>query len=344
MECLYKNKFYVARVVDELEGKFFRIKLETNNGDDIYLTFFYNSQTGEAKLLDQNESSDANDEQDYFDSVIFANSFHTLLPCKWCSVHNIYMEPPVDWTKNTSFDWDIYKEKYLGEKDQVYLTQIDEDDHLFNWNKDMYDVEEEFELGMYLECLDSRSVPRLAQIKAKAGHLLFLDLLKSPREREELKIVTLDSTEIFPVGWCEMNDYYTRIGIKHELNYLRPHAKLIVEDVISERKAVEFNSISPTFLTSIKDSHYWLDGLYLNTDCNLGPYFVKSKMDQIPECFGPGPVCLVLFRLIKTLMSITDKPLKVLKQIQAPRRTSASSKSLEIDRSSFMKPFQIKFK
>ena len=49
---------------------------------------------------------------------------------------------------------------------------------------------------------------------------------------------------------------------------------------------------------------------------NLGPYFVKAKLAELPLVYGPAPVFLVIFKLVQNLLSVCEKPFKLLKIIQ----------------------------
>ena len=226
LECLYRDKFYAARVIQVEENKYFRVKLETN--EEVILTFYYSELIDEGFSNSEANISEEDEEQEELARPV-NTSFHRIFPCKWCASNNLGLEPPSKWPKGKKFDWDEFTEAYLkrektDEEIPVYLTKSGVDSNLFNWSKDLTRLSEEFQLGMYLECAvqtgDCRNVT-LAQIKAKVGHLVFLRL-EGGEESDDvnfLRIFSVDSLDLFPVGWCEMNNYYVRLGLNHEAEY-----------------------------------------------------------------------------------------------------------------------------
>ena len=51
------------------------------------------------------------------------------------------------------------------------------------------------------------------------------------------------------------------------------------------------------------DKENWCDKIYLNLNCNCGPYFSKSKLKTLPQFFGPGPIFLVVTKVNYILFS-----------------------------------------
>ena len=181
LECLYKNKFYPAKVI------------ETKAENCVKLQ------------IDSDKLSESEKIQTYH------SNFNTLFPCKWCLTNNIHLEKPSSWDINESFDWNIYIDKLKAFKPNSEFNLVNETSGL-NWSKNLSQLAEKFQLGMYLECAvkqkDSEFVC-LGQIKAKISHLIFVKLVKSGSEfLNNLFIYSVDSIDLFPVGWCEMNNYY----------------------------------------------------------------------------------------------------------------------------------------
>ncbi len=203
MECLYMNKFYVAKVIEILNDNCFKIEL---NSKDLTIN----------KTI-----------------TFYSSNSTSLFPCKWCIQNNLKLETPLDWSyKEKSFDWDIYTD-YLNKTamDKTYTQTTDL--NLFNWSRGLNQMSEKFQLGMYLECVDpevaneneseeeKNQIIRLGQIKAKLAHLLFIKIIRNYSDFNEqfidnsFSIFTVDSYDLFPVGWCEMNNYYN----DNELHY-----------------------------------------------------------------------------------------------------------------------------
>lgn len=193
------NKFYAGRVCEVQSDVYFKVKLFTKNKslDGKILKFYLSS-----------------------------NVLSTLFPCKWTSKYNLVLETPADWDDNTKFCWDTYIDQ-MNAKETVSIYAPIVDLSIYNWNKQLNNLSEKFQVGSYLECVDTKS-PRnakigpsndlicLAQIKAKLAHLVFVKLIKgasqsadtSRSENSTLNIYSVDSLNLFPVGWCEMNNYY----------------------------------------------------------------------------------------------------------------------------------------
>ncbi len=185
------NKFYVGLVCEVQNDVYFKVKL------------FAKQKLVNGKVLKFYLSS---------------NVLSTLFPCKWCAKYNLVLENPNDWD-HESFDWDIYIDRLNAQ--QVISTYATTDDlSIYNWNKQLNNLSDKFQVGSYLECVDtSRKIGPindlicLAQIKAKLAHLLFVKLTKGARQTSEvlensLHIYSVDSLNLFPVGWCEMNNFY----------------------------------------------------------------------------------------------------------------------------------------
>ena len=186
-ECLYRNKFYVARVTQVLQDVYFKVELDTDTFlEKKVLKFFFNNNSNNTYNL------------------------HVLFPCKWCSKNNQVLQRPSGWSSQQEFDWDIYV-KNLGQTGIV--TYLASDLAFFNWSRNLSQLCEKFQLGMYLECVDYDSVEhsavRLGQIKAKLAHLIYVKIIETNETQEEsLRVFSVDSMDLYPVGWCEMNNYY----------------------------------------------------------------------------------------------------------------------------------------
>lgn len=126
LECLHENKFYVARVVEIIAEVYLKLELDSAE-------------------LDANKKS------------IVVNSLHCLFPCKWCSQNNLSLERPSGWGVEKVFSWDEYVDglRSSSPNEHIHLTQLS-DLHMFNWSRGLTALSEEFQLGAYLECVDSK--------------------------------------------------------------------------------------------------------------------------------------------------------------------------------------------
>lgn len=188
MECLYKNKFYIAQVIESVNNEYLKIKLDSQDSNVNNLVFIYS--------LEKNAN------------------FHQLFPCKWCSANNLKLELPYAWPADKKFDWDEYVQIKKLKCDQdsnalvFYQTKSTDVHTMFNWSRNLANLSEKFKVGYYLECARDESI-YLAQIKAKVAHLIFLKIFESSQKEDEnrLFVFTVDSMDLFPVSWCELNNY-----------------------------------------------------------------------------------------------------------------------------------------
>ena len=196
MECLYESKFYVAKVVECVPDSHFILELDVADRleESALRLIFYADDLGSSLTCS-------------------SNLYHTLFPCKWCTHNNLSIEAPRGWPRDQTFDWDVYLSK-LSEDTQAseaaYQTQFT-DLPLFNWSRNQAQLAEKFQLGMYLECAtneENAETIGLAQIKAKVGHLLFLSKMVNSSWGECLHVYPVDSANLLPVGWCEINGFY----------------------------------------------------------------------------------------------------------------------------------------
>ena len=79
------------------------------------------------------------------------------------------------------------------------------------------------------------------------------------------------------------------------------------------------------YLAQFSSPNTWCNRIYLNTRFHCGPYFLKSKLNTLPRCFGPGPIVYVVQKLVQMLISASDKPFKLLKVLQASRRSLSNA-------------------
>ncbi len=188
LEFLYVNRFYAARVCEVQNDVYFKIQLT---------------------------SKDTQINGRIFKFYLTSNVLSSIFPCKWCAKLNLVLEPPADWLEaDSAFDWNTYIDR-LNFKEQRSSFALTEDLAIFNWQRSLNNLAEKFQVGAYLECVDTTAKIKakndlicLGQIRAKLAHLIFVKLIKRNCDQERLHVFSVDSTNIFPVGWCEMHNYY----------------------------------------------------------------------------------------------------------------------------------------
>lgn len=211
LECLHSNRFHVGKVIESIPDSHFRIELDSC--DPTFhariLTYFYHTSTGTITKTTSTSSTTTSTPPP--PSTQPQQHLHTLFPCTWCASNNLAISPPSNWPHDQPFSWQATR---FGNNDLTTqnLTQPSHIHSLFNWSRTLSQLAEKFPVGAYLECAPSGShVIGVGQIKAKIEHLVFVEMVHeattSPLQRR-LHVFSVDSTELFPVGWAEMNDYY----------------------------------------------------------------------------------------------------------------------------------------
>ena len=138
-----------------------------------------------------------------------------------------------------------------------------------------------------------------------------------------------------------MNNYY-QSKPAHNQHYKYP---LVPQTEPGVKPRPDRSSIP--HLSQFNTNEYWCDEIILNTDRYCGPYFLKSKLNTLPKRFGPGPIVFVLLKLLQSLISVSEKPFKLLKLLQASRRnlaTNTNSFSLTTQRAKLMQRLRLKAK
>ena len=178
IEVLYENKFYVAHIV-ELLKEYFKVKLHTNN--EIYVYFTPTSQH--------------------------------IFPIKWCEQNMLNLELPNKWPKEKGFfNWDEYIVLCNKKSELPENFYVGADQSLFSLiiSRHLTNICEKYKVGFYLECVNPLRPNEICigQIKLRVKHLLFIKIFSnSSEENAELYIFTQNSFDLFPCGWCEMNEY-----------------------------------------------------------------------------------------------------------------------------------------
>ncbi|CAL8079714.1 unnamed protein product [Orchesella dallaii] len=115
-----------------------------------------------------------------------------VLPCGFCEEHGIPLTPPKDWKEEDDFHW----ESYLIAT-EARVAPLEE--------KQM--INHGFEVGMKVEAayLLGPDFILAATISNVAGHLLKIQF---DGFEEHTQWVDARSVDIYPVGWCELVDYF----------------------------------------------------------------------------------------------------------------------------------------
>ncbi|XP_060607615.1 scm-like with four MBT domains protein 1 [Ruditapes philippinarum] len=211
-----------------------------------------------------------------------------IFPISWCQCKGIRLSPPIGWSGG-DFVWGEYLSMCNAKAAPEKLFHSGTEDH-------------EFERGMKLEAVNPNNHNQIcaATITKIVGPLLWIHL--DHMRDIPSHIEDIDSHNLFPVGWCESNNYQLKPPIKAKKRQRR----------MSERRTEEvYRSI-----TSSQTKGAWCPTIYFNHRCFSGPYLSKGRISDLPKHVGPGPMDLVLREVLSLLVSIAYVPCRALKEIQ----------------------------
>uniref|UniRef100_A0A8C9G2Z5 Scm like with four mbt domains 1 n=1 Tax=Pavo cristatus TaxID=9049 RepID=A0A8C9G2Z5_PAVCR len=127
-------------------------------------------------------------------------------------------------------------------------------------------------------------------------------------------IVSVESMNIFPVGWCETNGYQLRpprkaIGISCVPFALAILSSRAVHDGLKNQELNSSDSV-------VINGKYCCPKIYFNHRCFSGPYLNKGRIAELPQSVGPGNCVLVLKEVLTLLINAAYKPSRVLRELQ----------------------------
>ncbi|XP_049882226.1 scm-like with four MBT domains protein 1 [Pectinophora gossypiella] len=219
--------------------------------------------------------------EDYEDSRMawLCDSMHPYIyPIGWAQKNNLPLKAPKIW-KEGSFDWDEYL---------TMTSSVPAPDYCFGDKKPLKDIK----VGMKLEAVNPMNHEEIhvASIEAIIEHMVCVELLPIG----DKFWYSQDSDLLFPVGWCDSNNYALHI----------PDMSVLKEVKVEEKPVKE---------ESMKTSEEWCEKIYFNYKCYAGPSISRNKLSQLPKHVGPGPLSLVLKEVLNKIISASYKPAKLLK-------------------------------
>ncbi|VVD05767.1 unnamed protein product [Leptidea sinapis] len=205
-----------------------------------------------------------------------------IYPIGWAQQHNMIFKPHKTW-KEGNFEWD----EYLATTNTVPAPE-----YCFKRRDPIKDVE----VNMKLEAVNplNQEEIHVASIERIEEHMVFVELLPIG----EKFWFSLDSDLLFPVGWCDSNNY--------ELHIPDTRDKAVIEPtkVVEETRGVR---------DEVSSTEGWCDRIYFNYKCYAGPSLSRNKLSQLPKHVGPGLLTLVLKEVLNKIISASYKPAKLLK-------------------------------
>ncbi|XP_019402974.1 PREDICTED: scm-like with four MBT domains protein 1 isoform X4 [Crocodylus porosus] len=177
-----------------------------------------------------------------------------------------------------------------------------------------------FKENMKLEAVNPVDAEEIciATVTKVKGSYLWLQLEGSKTAVPEC-IVSVESMNIFPVGWCETNGYQLRpprraiVNKQKKIAVVQPEKQILSSKAVHEGlKNQELNSADSVII----NGKYCCPKIYFNHRCFSGPYLNKGRIAELPQSVGPGNCVLVLKEVLTLLINAAYKPSRVLRELQ----------------------------
>ncbi|GIX76142.1 scm-like with four MBT domains protein 2 [Caerostris darwini] len=222
-----------------------------------------------------------------------------IFPIKWAEDHELELKIPKGYqTIGHKFLWDDYL--------QFCKAKAAPPDFF-----PMCFMNMGFENGMKLEVADPINHNNIyaATIIKVIEPLMWVNFDNEIPEQKNL-IYSINSLDIYPVGWCDSNGYPLQTPTTY-----KPKAKLNL--VSKEKENLEKSSQDASILPPIgQHCKSWCPKIYFNHRCFTGPLLSKSRLAELPQAIGPGPLHLVIQEVISRIVNIAYKSIRVLQILQ----------------------------
>ncbi|NXD37655.1 SMBT1 protein, partial [Copsychus sechellarum] len=229
-----------------------------------------------------------------------------IFPVQWSLKNGLHLSPPPGYP-GQDFDWADYLKQCGAEAAPQSCFPSLTSDHGFKENMKLEAVNP----------VDPEEVCVATVTKLKDSYL-WLQLEGSKKPVLEC-IVSVESMNIFPVGWCETNGYQLRpprkaiVNKQKKIAVVQPEKQILSSRTVHDGlKNQELNS-SDSVVINVK---YCCPKIYFNHRCFSGPYLNKGRIAELPQSVGPGNCVLVLKEVLTLLINAAYKPSRVLRELQ----------------------------
>ncbi|XP_063268070.1 scm-like with four MBT domains protein 1 [Prinia subflava] len=229
-----------------------------------------------------------------------------ILPVQWSLKNGLHLSPPPGYP-GQDFDWADYLKQCGAEAAPQSCFPLLTSDHGFKENMKLEAVNP----------VDPEEVCIATVTKLKDSYL-WLQLEGSKKPVPEC-IVSVESMNIFPVGWCETNGYQLRpprkaiVNKQKKIAVVQPEKQILSSRTVHDGlKNQELNSSDSVVI----NGKYCCPKIYFNHRCFSGPYLNKGRIAELPQSVGPGNCVLVLKEVLTLLINAAYKPSRVLRELQ----------------------------
>ncbi|NWT25701.1 SMBT1 protein, partial [Cardinalis cardinalis] len=229
-----------------------------------------------------------------------------IFPVQWSLKNGLHLSPPPGYP-GQDFDWADYLKQCGAEAAPQSCFPVLSSDHGFKENMKLEAVNP----------VDPEEVCIATVTKLKDSYL-WLQLEGSKKPVPEC-IVSVESMNIFPVGWCETNGYQLRpprkaiVNKQKKIAVVQPEKQILSSRTVHDGlKNQELNSSDSVVI----NGKYCCPKIYFNHRCFSGPYLNKGRIAELPQSVGPGNCVLVLKEVLTLLINAAYKPSRVLRELQ----------------------------
>ncbi|NXS38191.1 SMBT1 protein, partial [Pomatostomus ruficeps] len=229
-----------------------------------------------------------------------------IFPVQWSLKNGLHLSPPPGYP-GQDFDWADYLKQCGAEAAPQSCFPSLTSDHGFKEN-------------MKLEAVNPVEPEEvcIATVTKLKDSYLWLQLEGSKKPVPEC-IVSVESMNIFPVGWCETNGYQLRpprkaiVNKQKKIAVVQPEKQILSSRTVHDGlKNQELNSSDSVVI----NGKYCCPKIYFNHRCFSGPYLNKGRIAELPQSVGPGNCVLVLKEVLTLLINAAYKPSRVLRELQ----------------------------
>ncbi|XP_010166879.1 scm-like with four MBT domains protein 1 [Antrostomus carolinensis] len=229
-----------------------------------------------------------------------------IFPVQWSLKNGLHLSPPPGYP-GQDFDWADYLKQCGAEAAPQSCFPSLTSDHGFKENMKLEAVNP----------VDPEEVCIATVTKLKDSYL-WLQLEGSKKPVPDC-IVSVESMNIFPVGWCETNGYQLRpprkaiVNKQKKIAVVQPEKQILSSRTVHDGlKNQELNSSDSVVI----NGKYCCPKIYFNHRCFSGPYLNKGRIAELPQSVGPGNCVLVLKEVLTLLINAAYKPSRVLRELQ----------------------------
>ncbi|NWI51766.1 SMBT1 protein, partial [Calyptomena viridis] len=229
-----------------------------------------------------------------------------IFPVQWSLKNGLNLSPPPGFP-GQDFDWADYLKQCGAEAAPQSCFPSLTSDHGFKENMKLEAVNP----------VDPEEVCIATVTKLKDSYL-WLQLEGSKKPVPDC-IVSVESMNIFPVGWCETNGYQLRpprkaiVNKQKKIAVVQPEKQILSSRTVHDGlKNQELNSSDSVVI----NGKYCCPKIYFNHRCFSGPYLNKGRIAELPQSVGPGNCVLVLKEVLTLLINAAYKPSRVLRELQ----------------------------